>query len=141
MWVRFLLSGTIVITFAAGVLLLAAALRRRRKCTARAVGRVVDFSELDGVSDYQYAPIVEFQADGRPYRVEPTLKKQVFGPANRGMQRGDPVTVYYNPSDPRMFVLGNISWNVHIMFGLALLLTGGMLAAVTIVLWYMGILR
>ncbi|MEU4107517.1 DUF3592 domain-containing protein [Streptomyces sp. NPDC027717] len=96
-----LLFGAVFMTI--GVRLLRGG-RRLREQGARAQGTVVGFrtrrdSDSNGT---MYSPVVEWlTGDGRTMKVESSVSRNTVG----DLRTGGPVTVFYDPADPRRMLI------------------------------------
>lgn len=87
-------------------------------CTARAQGRVAGIHESPVAQDGGYAPIVEFEADGKAIRSRALTEKG----GRRGRvpyKKGDALEILYNPENPRQFIIPGYDKNVMLLVGAA----------------------
>lgn len=80
---------------------------KKKKCTAETIGTVVDQT---GSTDHLY-PVVEFQANGKVHRKRnsASVTKQKFGSitVSNGYERGQQVTVNYDPAKPTRWMIND----------------------------------
>lgn len=87
---------------AAGIYMIINDRKKAMRCTAWTNATVVDFSEsVDSENHVLYSPIVEYEVEGKMYR-----RKRDLASNRRSNQIGDTITLYYDPSDPDVFLFG-----------------------------------
>ena len=109
---RFMVLIIGIIFLAAGIFLFYRSVSLTKKCTKETTATVVDMKQefdTDGDSaDYMYYPILEYVVDGKTIRV--TMSNGSSTPAYNINQK---ITVLYNPSKPKEFIVkGDKSSNV-----------------------------
>ena len=83
-----------------GIVLLNSGKRKRKRCTATVMGRVVDIVPSMGSSGTLWSPVFSYEVGGLTY-VETTP----YSTSRIGYAIGEPIEIRYDPLDPHEFLI------------------------------------